>query len=495
MPMISNDLAARREELRARLQQALRNNDSDSFTATFADMMDSISQSVRAEAEQQIGDLRQSIDTSVLASRGVRQLTTAERTYYQRLADAMRSENPQQALSNPDLVMPETVINSVLEDIATNHPLLSHINFVPTGGAIKMLMNTNGYQAAAWGALNAQIVTELLAGFKEVDVTLMKLSAFLPVAKAYLDLGPEWLDRFVRETLYEGLANGMESAIITGTGKNQPIGMDRQVGAGVVVTDGVYPQKSAITVADLTAKTVGNLLSYLAVDDNGNARPVDDVLLIVNPQDYFELVFPATTLQAPDGTYRRDVLPYPMTIIQSHALSRGSAIIGMGKRYFAAVGTAKEGRIEASDHYRFLEDQRVYLIKAYANGMPMDNHAFYRLTISGLAPAVHTVEVVDARDPSSVATLSAIRIAGATWGDTPFAANTTSYTATTTDAKNAVSAWPTDANATVEVKIGTTVIDNGSLATWSAGSNTVTIKVTAEDGTTNKTYTVTVTKS
>ena len=38
-------------------------------------------------------------------------------------------------------------------------------------------------------------------------------------------------------------------------------------------------------------------------------------------------------------------------------------------------------------------------------------------------------------------------------------------------------------------------IENGKPATWSEGSNTVTITVTAADGETVKTYTVTVTKS
>ena len=104
--------------------------------------------------------------------------------------------------------MPETVIDSVFDDLREAHPLLSHIGFLSTGGAIKMLMNTNGRQEAQWGALTDTIVKELLSGFKEVNATLLKLSAFLPVCKAMLDLGPEWLDNYVRQILYEALANG-----------------------------------------------------------------------------------------------------------------------------------------------------------------------------------------------------------------------------------------------------------------------------------------------
>lgn len=85
--------------------------------------------------------------------------------------------------------MPYTVIDRVFEELRTNHPLLSKIQFESVAGLTKMIMNTNGYQKAAWGRLCEEIVKELTSGFKEVDVTLDKLSAFLPVCKAMLDLG------------------------------------------------------------------------------------------------------------------------------------------------------------------------------------------------------------------------------------------------------------------------------------------------------------------
>lgn len=61
-----------------------------------------------------------------------------------------------------------------------------------------------------------------------------------------VDLGPEWLDNYVRQVLYEALANGLEYGIVTGNGNKEPIGMDRQVGDDVSVTGGVYPQKKKL---------------------------------------------------------------------------------------------------------------------------------------------------------------------------------------------------------------------------------------------------------
>lgn len=393
--MRHNDIPTR-DELRVQLQQAIRDNNEENFASVFNQLLTSIGAEIRAEYEQQMNDLRQEVDSTILAGRGVRQLTTAENNYYQKLITAMKSGNPKQAVENLDMVMPETVIDSVFDDLRTNHPLLSAINFVPTNGAITMMMNTNGYQEAAWGALCDDIVKELTSGFKEVDTKLLKLSAFLPVCKAMLDLGPAWLDRYVRDVLYEALANGLEAGIVNGDGNGKPIGMNRQVGDDVTVTGGVYPKKEAVAIKELSPEVVGNLISMLAESPTGTQRPVRNVLFIVNPVDYFQRVMPATTLMAPDGTYRNDVMPYPMKVIQTPALERGEALIGLGGLYFAAAGAAKGGKIEFSDHYRFLEDERVYTIKTYANGMPMDDNAFILLDITELQALVLKVQQVAA---------------------------------------------------------------------------------------------------
>lgn len=375
-----------------KMMNALKDKSPEAYAQAMEEMMEDVARQTAARFEQ----MQDERDIAVLQSRGIRQLTSEETKYYQALTGAMRDANPKQALANVNLVMPETVLTSVFEELQTNHPLLSRINFMPTGGAVKMLMSTNETQQAQWGELCDEIVKEILAGFKEVDTGLLKLSAFLPVCKALLDLGPAWLDSFVRQVLYEALANGLEYGIITGDGNKKPIGMDRQVGDDVSVTGGVYPQKVAVKVTDLDPVTIGSLLATMAKDEDGKQRAIKDVILIVSPVDYFSKVMPATTVMAPDGTYRNDVLPYPMTIVQSAAMAEGEAIIGIAYKYFAAAGMGKDGRIEYSDHYQFLEDNRVYLIKLYANGFPMDNNAFQRLDISELKPKTYKVQLTEA---------------------------------------------------------------------------------------------------
>ncbi len=390
--MLNLDLIqAKKMEIMQKLNTAIKEGNEEGFNQALTELTDTIQQAVVLEAKGML----QTADNNILVGRGVRQLTTQENQYYQSVIEAMKTSNPKQALSDLENVMPKTIIDAVFEDLVSEHPLLDAINFTNTSGLIEYLVNTDSIQLATWSPLTSEIVKELTSGFKKINLSLYKLSAFLPVAKAMLDLGPEWLDRYVRAVLGEAVAFGLEEGIVNGTGKNMPIGMNRQVGEGVVVTDGVYPLKDTVAVTSLDPVTYGNLISGMAVGPNGKSRIVRSVIMLVNPVDYLQKVMPATTIRSADGTYVNNVLPYPTTIIPSVQVAQGKAIFGLASRYFMGVGTAKSGKIEYSDEYKFLEDERVYLIKLYGHGEPLDNTAFVYADISELKPAIHQVYVAN----------------------------------------------------------------------------------------------------
>lgn len=371
------------------MQQAVKDGNEENFTAAWTEFAQNIQEAVMEEARGFV----QATDTNVLVGRGVRQLTSEENKYYDKVIQAMKSSNPKQALTDLDVVMPKTTIDSVFDDLTAEHPLLDAIDFQNTSGLIEFLVNTNGKQLATWATLTAAIVTELTSGFKKINMGLHKLSAFLPVAKSMLDLGPAWMDRYVRTILAEALYFGVEEGIINGTGKDMPIGMNRQVGTGVVVTDGVYPLKATVPVTKLDPVTYGTLLGTMSVDANGKSRVITEVIMVVNPTDYLTKVMPATTVRKTDGTYSNNVFPFPTKVVQSAQVPTGKAIFGIAKKYFMGIGTAKSGKIEYSDEYKFLEDERVYLVKLYGHGEPLDNNAFIYADISGLTPTIQTVTV------------------------------------------------------------------------------------------------------
>lgn len=480
-------------ELWQKLRKTINEDDKEGFVQTYEELMQQMREEIAAEQKRLAEEHRAAADQTILATRGHRQLTSEEQKFYTELIGAMKAKDAKQALSSLSVIMPETIVEDVFEELRTSHPLLSKIRFIPSGPITKTILNTNGQVTAVWGELCDEITNELAAGFKTVTTNLLKLSAFLPVCKQGITFGPEWLDRFVRETLYESVANGLEAGIVDGDGNGKPIGMTRQVGAGVSVVGGVYPKKAPISITNFRADTLGNLLSLMSLDESGKGRAVRDMVLLCTYSDYFSKVFPATHIMGPDGEYRRS-LPYDIEIIPvANGLSNGEAVLGLGYRYFATVGKDRDGTIDYSDHYKFLEDQRVYLIKAFANGFPLDNNAFQLLDISGLILPYYRVESVTIA-PSSNAKLQMLNIGGQALTNA-FDPDTISYTLATTHTKDVVTVAPQDAGATVEIKLGNTVKENGKEITWASGSNTLTVKVTAEDGTTTKTYTVTVTKS
>ena len=390
-----------REELAQKFNEALKTEDPDAVAQAMADMAEGIQNEVLQKAQSM--SATEQIDAQALAARGVRQLTSDEKKYYQALIGAMKSEDPKQALTNLTVTMPETIIESVFEDLQREHPLLAAINFQNTTYMTEWILNKNGKQKAVWGAVTAEITKELEGEFEKMSMVLNSLTAFLPVAKSMLDLGEGWLDSYVREVLKDALYVGLEDGIVNGTGVDQPIGMTRDLLAAH--TDGeAYKEKAAVAITEFSPEKYGAIIAGLAKSRNNRPRAVGAVIMLVNPVDYFTKVMPATTIQRPDGTYANDVLPYPTTIIQCEEVAEGKAIVGIADKYFMGMGTGKDGVIEYDDSFKFLQRERVYAAFIYANGKPMDNNAFTVLDISGLTPAAYAVKMIS--DAAAVSTLS-----------------------------------------------------------------------------------------
>ena len=395
-------------EIAQRISNAATEGNAEAFEAGLQEMFRNIEESIVAKANEVRGEA----DSAALAQRGVRVLTGQETAFYNKLIEAMNAKNGdiKMALTDADKTFPVTIITQVMEDMQQSHPLLAAVDTVNTTGLTRFIMNVDEGGAASWGALSAAIEQELQSGFKDIELGQFKLSAFMPISQDMIALGASWLDSYIRTCLSEALALGYEHAIVTGTGNDMPIGMDRQVQDSVTVSAGVYPQKAAIVVTDFDVATYGDLVSKIAArtvkeavakdDTHGIAaqdavvkyRPVDGLILVCNPADYFKLILPATTLVTADGRHVNDVLPVPTQIIQSVAVKPGEAILGMGKKYFLGVGGQRG--IQFSDDYKFIEDNRYYKVVAYGNGRPKDNEAFLRLDISGLKPKYWAVKTV-----------------------------------------------------------------------------------------------------
>lgn len=370
MPMNNLDLQGKiQAETQEKIKNALESGNTEDLSNAIVAMSTDIETNIMKQAKAAINeDLN---DKAVMNKRGLNPLTSEETKYYNEVIS-------KGGFNGVEELMPKTVIDRVFEDLEKEHPLLSKIDFINTTGITEWITRTKEVEAAWWGPLADEIKRKLDNGFKKEKTNLFKLSAYIPVTKSMLDLGPQWLDKFVRAMLTESMAIALELSIVAGTGKEQPIGMLKDLSAAV--TDGIYTDKTATKLTDFAPATLGK--SIMAPLTKNGTRNVTGIIMVVNPVDYWEKIFGQTTFLTSQGTYVYGLLPIPGDIVQSVAVPKGKMIVGMAKDYFMGIGSTQ--KIEYSDQYHFLEDERVYLSKQYGNGKPKDNDSFLVFDISAL---------------------------------------------------------------------------------------------------------------
>jgi len=412
-------------EATAALQAAFNAEDTtpEVMQGAFEQFAQAIAATVQADFESANGD------RNILAQRGFRQLTAEETKYYQALIDAGKSKNPVQTYAGllSDKVMPTTIIEDVYKDLLAEHPLLAKINFQSVQYMTRWILNDHSVQTAVWGAVNSQIAQQITSAFRTVEITQCKLSAYAVIEKDMLDLGPAFLDNYIRTFLKEALAVALEDAIVTGNGLNMPIGLDRDIHQGVSVSSSTgYPQKTAVALTSFMPKEYGAVLAelcetevYYTADATGVITPAstaansdgspksgytkhggamrsfDEVTLICNMKDYLSKVMPATTVLNAAGSFTNNIFPFPTDVVRSNRVPTGKAILCLPEEYFFGIGSSKEGTLEYSDDYHFLEDQRVFKIKMHGYGKAWDNTVAILLDISNLVEAYVYVKAAD----------------------------------------------------------------------------------------------------
>lgn len=358
--------------------------------------------SIVAKVKKDFADVQESNDAVILAQRGYRQLTDKETKWYQKVIEALRTSNPKQAFVNligsneEEDLMPSTIIEDVYKNLRDTHTLLGAIDFQYVGYITKWILNDHTVQKAVWGSVNSEIVKEITSAFKTIDIKQSKLAAYALIENDMLDLGPTFLDGYIRACLEEALAAGLVYGILDGNGKDEPIGLTRDIHEGVDVSSSTgYPRKTKETVKDFTPVNYGQLVAKMAVNEAGKPKNFAEVALVCNLTDYLTKIMPASTVLTPNGTYARDVFPFPTKVYVDNVLATGEAVLFVPGEYSCFMGGQKNGIIEVSEENKFLEDQTVFKIKQHGTGRALDNTSALLLDISGLEPAYLTVKNVE----------------------------------------------------------------------------------------------------
>ena len=450
----------------------------------------------KAELKSIYDEYEQNKDEAVLESRGIKALTSEETKFWNAfISDAKKHFGVHNSATDgvytglvPDL-LPKTEYFQIVEELKQEHPLLNVINFTNTSAVTKWTIDNSAEQRATWDELNTPITTALEGGpFITVDMTLAKLTAYIFVSNDMLDLGPRWVAAYATTLLKEAVWLGLEYAIVAGNGKKMPIGMMANYKAPFDASTG-YPERTAVKCTGFTKEFYGEMLSIMSIKDNGRTRGINSIILICNPTDFFTKIFPATTALTTDWKYVNGIFPYPTQVVQSTAVPQGKAVMGIAKDYFMGLGSAKGGKLEYSDDYKFLEDLRTYKIKVYANGQPKQFNAFQVLDISDLEEVFPTVATTDRPKTAYLAslTLGSLELSPA------FDKLKKNYTTTTTSASATISAVAKDGDATIVIKKGSSTIENNSTVQF-ANNEVTNLTITVTNGDAESVYTIAVTR-
>lgn len=330
------------------------------FNDMFAALQTDLTEQITTEARNEVHDAQ------ILAARGQNVLTSAERKFYNEvIASGGFAE---------ETYLPVTTQERVFEDLVGEYPLLDVIGLKDLG-AVTRYIYSDANKAFAWGALFGEIKGQVSAAFREEQVSQLKLTAFAVIPKDMLELGPEYVDRYVRTLLVESYSVGLEYGLVNGRGpsQNEPIGLMKDVAENGAVTD--KEPVGTLTFSpseygEIIAGELHGVIKTLSVDAKGKARKVSNkVVMLVNPTDAISVQF-RNTIQTSNGQWVTS-LPYNIQVVESEEIPLGKTLFFVKGSYLAAI--AGGYKINKFDETLAIEDARLYTMKQFANGKPKDN--------------------------------------------------------------------------------------------------------------------------
>ena len=353
---------------------------SEDKAEAIVEAMEKINEVQYSELVQEITEQaeRATSDKEYAKKLGLRTLSKEEKEFFEALKN-----NPRQAVTEKQVdILPTTFIDITLEDIKKESGLLSHINFAPAN--VKKWITASKTGAYSWGALTDKIKGELTASFAVLDIEVCKLTVYLILPKAIRDLALPFVEKYCREILKEQLNDGLEYGSLQGSGKNEPIGIYKQIAK--TNEDGTHQDKEVN--ADLTSfkpKALAGAKKYLT--KNGN-RTIDKLVLVCHPNDEADYVAPA--IYDAEG---KNISSYKnLEVVTCANNPEGKAALVLPKKY--TMGLTGIG-FKDYDQTLALDDADVIIGKGYSNGRASDDNVAYVFDVTKLEEYVPTVKVVE----------------------------------------------------------------------------------------------------
>lgn len=334
------------------------------------EMLEALATDVRGQVLNEVN--AQASDNLALQSRGQNVLTNEETSFFNTVIE-------EGGFKEKD-TLPKTTQERVFDDIVKDHPLLQAIGIQNLGAVTEFIYSNDPTGQSVWGDLFGGIQGQLNATFRKEKITQLKLTAFVPIAKDMLKLGPAWVERYVRTIIVEAMRAGLERGYVAGRGsaQSEPIGLLKEVDTdnGAVTdkdTAGELTFKPGRTTINELKGVVKKLAERIKEDGEVADRPrnvAGRIVMVTNPFDTFDIQANATVQNAA-GAYVTN-LPFNPTMTESVFVPQGKVLFFVRGEYIAAVGGGVE--VKRYTETLALDDADVFIAKQYATGKPKDNN-------------------------------------------------------------------------------------------------------------------------
>lgn len=416
-----------------------------------------------------------------------------------RFRDTFRTAPQGRSVTGGELLIPEVVLDLIRQNIEDYSKLIRRVRLaLVSGQARQPIMGTipEAVWTEACGAVNA-----LNFQINQAEVDGYKVAGYAVICNSTLEDTDYALLSEIIVALGAAIGIALDKAILFGTGVKMPLGIATRLAQSSQPDN--YPENarpwvnlSASNVITIpSGSTSGLTLFQQIILASGAAKgrySRGDKFWAMNETTETKLMAEAANIDAggtivsmKDGTM--PVVGGDRVVFSDDVMPNDTIIGGYGDLYLLAERSGTT--VGYSDIPLYLQDQTVVKGTARYDGKPAIAEGFVVIGI-GKAPVTTMSFAQDVANPV-VAALQSLTIGGLSLSPA-FAPGTDTYTADTTNAQDAISAVPT-MGASVTVKVGKSQVQNGGNATWSEGSNVVTI--TVNNGENSKVYTVTVTKS
>lgn len=402
------------------------------------------------------------------------------------------------AVKGADLLIPEVVLGLIRENVLRYSKLLKHVNLKPVKGKARQVV-AGAVPEAIWTEACARL-NELDLNFFNEEVDGYKVGGFIAICNAVLEDSDIDLAEEIISALGQAIGIALDKAILYGTDTKMPLGIvtrlvQTSAPEGYPTDRRPWVDLHTSNVITISSSVTGKALFERLVLASGAAKGKysrGEKVWVMNETTYTKIVAESMSINAAGAIVAgvNGAMPVIGGVIEVLDFVQDDVIIG---GYFDLYLLAERAgtTISQSEHVQFIEDNTVFKGTARYDGTPVIDEAFVAIGIAGASPSSSMDFPED--EANGPALLSSLAIGSLTLSPT-FDPETFTYTASTTDATNKVTAKAAASDVMIDVAVNGVAIANGSSATWNTGSNTVTVKA-SRIGSEASVYTVTVTAS